>query len=72
MRVVERGESCGGVSSVREAVLQSALHHVVVVQPRVGAHDLGWFYSNRSVGDNDDLLMIMLVLVMTIPPPPRC
>ena len=40
MRIVERGESCRGVSSVREAVLQSALHHVVVVEPRVGAHYL--------------------------------
>ena len=40
MRVVERGESCRGVSSVREAVLQSTLHHVVVVEPGVGAHHL--------------------------------
>ena len=40
MRVVEGGESCGGVSSVRETVLQSTLHHVVVVEPRVGAHHL--------------------------------
>ena len=40
MRIVERGESCGGVSSVRETVLQSTLHHVVVVEPRVGAHHL--------------------------------
>ena len=60
------------MSPIGKTVLQAALNHVVVVQPRVGAHDLGWFYSNRSVGDNDDLLMIMLVLVMTIPPPPRC
>ena len=40
MRVVEGGESCRGVSSVREAVLQSTLHHVVVVEPGVGAHHL--------------------------------
>ena len=40
MRVVEGGESCRGVSSVREAVLESTLHHVVVVEPGVGAHHL--------------------------------
>ena len=54
MRVVEGGESCRGVSSVREAVLQSTLHHVVVVEPGVGAHHLLVIMKMTKFQHNDD------------------
>ena len=31
----------GGLASVGEAVLEAALHHVIVVQPTVGLHHFG-------------------------------
>ena len=66
------------MSPIGEPVLQSALHHVVVVQPRVGPHHL-WFYNDSNdKDDNDDddedddditaassLLRIWLVRMMT-------
>ena len=35
---VERGGDGGGLSAVREVILQATLDHVVVVQPAVGSH----------------------------------
>ena len=61
------------MSSIGKPVLESALHHVVVVQPRVGAHHSGLALAEDLTGAEDDrgacLLSLLLHLQHRVHPP---
>ena len=61
------------MSPIGKPVLQSALHHVVVVQPGVGAHDGGLPQAEDLAGAEDDraarLLSLLLHLQHSVHPP---
>ena len=64
MRVVEGGKGSRRVSSIGKPVLESALHHVVVVQPRVGAHHLDVRFMMTVVMRMMTIVAMMAMMAM--------